>query len=763
MGCYSPAAERQSFQGFAAGGTAPGREGKPPPNDTESGRCCVARVEPVREGLVNRRRFLTAAGASILAGSLASSLPAWAAPLAVDPLLAPWTGPHGGVPPFDKVQVERFPPAFEAAMAEFRAEVRRIADGPQEATFANTLAALEGAGRAYTRVTTLFDVYTSNLNTAAVQKVDREWKPRFAAFNDEITQDVALFRRIEAVFEGRKKGGLTPEQQRLALLYHRKFVREGARLDRAQKEQLSGFNQRLASLFTRFSQNVLGDEESYRLVLETEDDLKGLPRWLRDAAAATATEKGLRGRWVIANTRSAMEPFLTYSERRDLREKGWRMWTRRGDNGGERDNNAIITEIVQLRARRAKLLGYPTFAHWQLENAMARTPERAMQLMMQVWPAAVARVKQEVADMQAVADREGAHLTIEPWDYRFYAEKVRRAKYDLDENLIKPYLQLDKLREALFWVSGQLFGFRFEEIRGLPAIHPDVRTWRVSGADGKRVGLWYWDPYARSAKKSGAWMSEYRSQEDFEGFVTPIVSNNSNFVKGAAGAPVLISWDDAETLFHEFGHAVHGLLSRVHYPFLAGTSVARDFVEFPSQLFENWLSTPEVLNRFALHWQTGKPMPRELVEKIHRAATFNQGFATTEYLASAILDMKLHLLGDVAVDPREFERRTLRELGMPREMVMRHRLPQFGHVFSGDDYAAGYYSYLWSEVLDHDAYQAFVEAGSPYDAKVARRLREEVLQVGNTIEPDQAYRNFRGREASIVPLLRHRGFPVSSR
>ena len=708
---------------------------------------------------MKRRHFIAALGAAALVG-VSAAVPSVAAPLVADSLLGPWRGPYGGVPPFDRVKVDMFAPAFEAAMAEFRREIRAIADRSEPPTLANTLVAMEGSGRAYARVLTLFDVCTSTMNTAAVQKLDREWKPKFAAFSDEIIQDVALFKRIDAVHQARTSAGLTPEQQRLALLYHRKFVREGARLGKAEKAQLSQYNQQLATLFTRFSQNVLADEESHRLVLESEGDLEGLPRWLRDAAAATAAEKGQKGKWVIANTRSSMEPFLTYSTRRDLREKGWRMWTRRGDNGGEHDNNAVITQILQLRARRAKLLGFPTFAHWQLVNTMARTPENAMQLMMQVWPAAVARERQEVADMQAVADKEGAHLTIEPWDYRFYAEKVRLARYNLDGNLIKPYLQLEKLREGLFWASGQLFGLRYEEVHGLPTLHPDVRTWRVTDRSGKQVGLWYFDPYARSGKKSGAWMSEYRSQEDFEGFVTPIVSNNSNFVKGTAGTPVLISWDDADTMFHEFGHALHGLLSRVHYPYLAGTNTARDFVEFPSQVFENWLSTPEVLNRFALHWQTGKPMPTDLVEKIHRAATFNQGFSTVEYLASAILDMKIHLAGDAAIDPREFERRTLGELGMPKEMVMRHRLPHFSHLFSSDDYAAGYYSYLWSEVLDHDCYQAFKEAGGPYDPVVAKRLLESIFQVGNTIDPALAYRNFRGRDASIVPLLRYRGFPV---
>ncbi len=408
-----------------------------------------------------------------------------------------------------------------------------------------------------------------------------------------------------------------------------------------------------------------------------------------------------------------MEPFLTYSDRRDLREKVWRTYYSRGDNGDAHDNNAIITEILKLRAERAKLLGYPTHAHWRLENAMAKTPERAMALMEAVWTPAVARVHEEVADMQAIADKEGAKITIAPWDYRYYAEKVRKDKYDLDQNEVKPYLQLEKLREAMFWVAGELYGFQFTPVTDVPVYHPDVRVWKVSDPAGAHVGLWYFDPYARPGKRSGAWMNAYRSQERFDGAVTTIVSNNANFVKGKPGEPILVSWDDASTLFHEFGHALHGLNSSVTYPSLSGTAVARDFVEFPSQLNEHWLETPEVLNRFALHYQTGKPMPKELVDKIERSSKFNQGFDTVEYLASALVDMKLHLAGDQTIDPRAFERDTLKALGMPSEIVMRHRTPQFSHVFSGDGYSAGYYSYLWSDTLTADAFEAFTRGGRP--------------------------------------------------
>ncbi|HEY0591167.1 MAG TPA: M3 family metallopeptidase [Thermoanaerobaculia bacterium] len=682
-------------------------------------------------------------------------------PAASNPLLAAWTGPFGGVPPFDRVRVADFEPALEAAMVENLAEIERIASDPAPPTFENTIAAMEKSGRALDRVSTIYGIWSSTMNTPDFQAVEREMEPKLAAFADKITQNAALFRRIEAVYNAPEKASLTPEQQRLTWRYYTNFVRAGAKLDDAAKARLSEINQKLAGLYTDFSQNVLADETDQFLVLESEGDLPGLPQSLRDAAAAAATSKGKAGAWVITNTRSSVDPFLTYSDRRDLREKAWRMFVDRGDNGGEHDNNAIIAEILKLRAERAKLLGYPTHAHWRLENTMAKTPERAMELMEAVWKPAVARVREEVADMQAVADREGAKITIEPWDYRYYAEKVRKAKYDLDQNEVKPYLQLEKLREGMFWVAGQLFGFQFTPVSDVPVYHPDVRVWEVTDREtGRHVGVWYFDPYAREGKRSGAWMNAYRNQEKFDRPVTTIVSNNANFVKGKPGEPVLISWDDATTLFHEFGHALHGLSSNVSYPSLSGTAVFRDYVEFPSQLLEHWLSTPEVLQKFAVHYQTGQPIPQALVDKIDRAATFNEGFETVEYLASALVDMKLHLAGDRPIDPDAFEKETLAQLGMPREIVMRHRTPQFMHIFSGDGYSAGYYSYLWSDVLTADAFGAFVEAGGPYDAAVARRLREYVFSVGNTIDPAAGYRQFRGRDPKVEALMKKRGFPV---
>ncbi len=691
--------------------------------------------------------------------SATAEVPQQAGP--TNPLLEPWTGPYGGVPPFDEVRVEDLQPALEAAMAENLAEIDRIASNPEPPTFENTIAAMERSGRTLDRVGTVYGIWSSSMSSPEFQPIEREMAPKLAAFSDQITQNEALFRRIDAVYNSPSKARLTPEQQRLAWLAYTNFVRAGAKLDATKKARLSEINQELAGLYTRFSQNVLADETDHFLVIESEADLAGLPQSLRDSAAEAATEKGHPGKWVITNTRSSVDPFLTYSDRRELREKAWRMFVNRGDNGDEHDNNATITDILRLRAERANLLGYPTHAHWRLENTMAKNPERAMELMEAVWTPAVARVREEVADMQQVANREKANITIEPWDYRYYAEKVRKARYDLDQNEVKQYLQLDKLREAIHWVAGELFDFNFTPAENVPVFHPDVRVWEVTDrATGKHIGLWYFDPFARSGKRSGAWMNAYRNQERFDREVTTIVSNNSNFVKGRPGEPVLISWDDASTMFHEFGHALHGLASNVNYPSVSGTSVARDYVEFPSQLLEHWLSTPEVLQKFALHHETGQPIPQSLVDRIEKAATFNEGFETTEYLASGLMDMKMHLAGNQTIDPDAFERETLEVLGMPKEIVMRHRTPHFLHVFAGDGYSAGYYSYLWSDVLTADAAEAFGEGSGFYDREVAARLGNNVFSVGNTVDPAEGYRAFRGRDPKIDALMRKRGFPV---
>jgi peptidyl-dipeptidase Dcp len=674
-----------------------------------------------------------------------------------NPISAPWPGPFGGVPPFDRVRVADFKPALESAMAECLAEIDAIADSTEPPTFENTLAAMERAGRSLDRAGTIYGVWSGTMGTPDFQQVELEMEPKLAEFGDKIVQNEKLFKRLSAVFESRDKAGLTAEQKRLAWLKYTDFARSGARLGPGEKRRLSEINQRLATLYTEFSQNVLADEGSY-IVLESEEDLAGLSPALRSAAANAAAEAGHKGKWAVLNTRSSVEPFLTYSDRRDLREKVWRAFASRGDNGDEHDNKKIIAEVVKLRDERAKLLGFKSHAHWRLERSMAKTPERATELMEALWKPAVARVAEEVADMQALADRLGHAITIEAWDYRYYAEKVRKERYDLDEAEVTPYMQLESLREAMFWVAGELLGLYFTPLAGVPVCHPDVRVWEVKDGKGKHVALFYFDPYARAHKQSGAWMNAYRTQERFAGEVTTIVSNNSNFVKGAPGEPVLVSWTDAITLFHEFGHALHGLSSNVTYPSLAGTNVDRDYVEFPSQLLESWLPTPEVLNRFARHVKTGEAMPRALVEKIERASLFNKGFENVEYLSSALVDMRLHLEPEKAADVSAFERDTLAALGMPRQMVMRHRLPHFGHLFSSDSYSAGYYSYLWADTLSADAFQAFVEAEGPYDKKVAKRLFDYVFSAGNTVDPEEGYRAFRGRDPKIDALMKKRGF-----
>jgi peptidyl-dipeptidase Dcp len=685
-----------------------------------------------------------------------------AAPTTSNPLLGKWTGPYGGVPPLAAVKIEHFKPALEAAMTEYLREIDAIAANPKPPDFENTIAALERSGKTFDRVQTVFDIFRSTMNTAEFQPVENEMAPKLAELSDKIVQNEKLFARIAAVYDAREKGSLTAEQKRLVWLDHTNFVHAGARLDAKGKARMSEINQRLASLFANFSQNVLADEGDHMLLLEGEADLAGLPDALKEAAANAAESRGKKGQWAILNTRSSMEPFLTYSARRDLREKVWRTYYSRGNNGDAHDTKKIIPEILQLRAERAKLLGFPTHAHWRLDDSMAKTPEHTLALMEAVWKPAVARVHEEVADMQAIADQEGAKITIEAWDYRYYAEKVRKAKFDLDQNLVRPYLQLDKMREAMFFTAGELFGLSFKQLSGIPLVQEDEQVYEVTDKAGKHVGLWYFDRYARPGKRSGAWMNAYRRQERFAGEISTIVSNNTNFVKGKAGESVLISWDDATTLFHEFGHALHGLLSSVNYPSVSGTAVFQDYVEFPSQVMERWLDTPEVLNRFALHYQTGQPIPKELVEKITRASKFNQGFATVEYLSAALVDMKLHLAATpvTPIDPAAFERDTLAELGMPKEIVMRHRTTQFSHIFASDDYSAGYYSYLWADTLAADAWEAFQEAGSPWDKATAKRLLDHVFSVGNTIDPADAYRAFRGRDAGTEALMRKRGFPV---
>jgi len=680
-----------------------------------------------------------------------------------NPLLKPWSGPYGGVPAFNEYKVSDFKPAIQFAIQEKLNEIDVIANNPKPATFENTIVALERSGGTIERILTVYGIYRSNLSSPEFSAIDRELSPKFSEFSDKINQNKKLFTRIETVYNSKEKSKLTGEQQRLIWLYYTNFVRQGAQLNEADKAKVAGINKELATLFTRFSQNLLAEEHNQYVALKTESDFDGLPQEVKNAAIAEAKERKLDVLGCIANTRSSIEPFLTFSTRRDLREKAFDIFVKRGDNGNENDNNATLVSILQLRTQKAKLLGYPTFADWSLSNKMAKDPKKTLALMESVWEPAVEQVHKDVAEMQKIVDAEGGNFKIQPWDYRFYAEKVRKAKYDLDQNEVKPYLQLENLREGMFWVAGELFNLSFKQITNVPVYHPDVRVWEVSNkVTGKVVGLWYFDPYARAGKRSGAWMNAYRDQQKLDKDVLTIVSNNCNFVKGAPNEPILISWEDASTLFHEFGHALHGLCSNVTYPSLAGTAVARDYVEFPSQLLEHWLATPEVLNKFALHYKTNQPLPQALVDRIEKAANFGEGFSTVETISSSLVDMKLHLATQ-PIDPHKFEKETLDALHMPSEIVMRHRIPQFGHIFSSDGYAAGYYSYLWADVINADAWEAFTEGKGAYDKAVAKRLYDTVFSVGNTIDQEKAYENFRGRAPKSDALMRARNFPIKSK
>jgi peptidyl-dipeptidase Dcp len=672
-------------------------------------------------------------------------------------LLETWKGPFGGLPPFDRVELAELKPAIERAVQQKREQLAAIADASEPPTFENALAAMERSGAPLRRVLTVFWVWASTMSGPEFQQIEAEVRTLLAAFDDEVVQNAKLFARIESVYESSRDAPLSAEQKRLAWFQYTYFVLHGAKLSGANKERVAAINQRLASLYTRFSQNLLADEEQQCLVIEDPEHLAGLPESMVEATAVEAADRGLAGKWVISNTRSSMEPFLTYSSVRELRERAFRIWSSRGDLGNENDNNGIATEILALRAERAKLLGYASFAHWRLADTMAKTPEAALELMLQVWRPAVAQAERDVAEMQVLVAREGSDFEIQPWDYRYYAERVRLARYDFDMDALKPYLELERIREAMFAAAGKLYGYRFERLADVPVYHSDVTVYTVTRG-GEVVGLWYFDPYARPGKHSGAWMSEYRDQSKLGARpVLPIVSNNANFIKGKPGEPILISWDDAVTMFHEFGHALHGLTSNVTYPSLAGTNTTRDFVEFPSQFNEHYLETAEVLEY--LTDRDGRPIPRALLERLENTKHFNQGFRSVEFLASAIVDMKLHLLAGAGVNLREFERKTLAELQAPPQIAMRHRIPQFAHVFSSESYAAGYYSYLWADALVADAVEAFEHSeGGLYDKTLAARLRDEVLAVGNTIDPALAYRRFRGRDPDVGALLRRRGF-----
>jgi peptidyl-dipeptidase Dcp len=698
-----------------------------------------------------------AAGYAIPAFAQSPTMPAEAT-VPNNVLLADWTGPYGGVPPFDKVKPELFPEAIQFGIDEQRREVLAIVDNPAPPTFENTIEALEKAGQRLDRVLSVFGVMTNNMATPAYQALDKEWSPRLSAASDEINLNPKLFQRIKTLYDNKALLGLDAKQGRLLTRTYDSFVRRGANLNEAQKRQLSAMNQQLAELFATFSEKVLADESTY--IIATEAELKGVPADVKAALAAAAKAQGKpAGTYAIKNTRSAVDPVLTFADNRALREKVWRAFVNRGDNGGASDTNETIAKIVKLRAERAKLLGFANHAEWRMQDTMAKTPAKAMNLMMRVWPAAVARVKEEVADQQALAEGLGQKITIEPWDYRYYQEKVRKDRYDLSQDEIKPYFSLDNIIDASYWAAGELYGLDFKEISGtVPTWKDGIRVYSVTDrATGKQLGVFYRDDFAAEGKRSGAWATTYRSRASLLGDDIVLGSNNNNFVKPGAGEPVLISLDDAETLFHEFGHAIHYFLSNVKYPSLGGSQ--RDFVEYPSQVNENWLLTPEVLSRFAKHYKTGQPMPQALVDKIQKAQTFNQGFATVEYLSSAIVDMKMHMDTNGVANPDAFEKKALAEIGMPKEMVMRHRLPQFNHLFSSDAYSAGYYSYLWSETMDADTWAAFQETGNVWDKGTAERFKTVLLSTGNETDRADAYRQFRGRDPDVSALLKRRGFP----
>ena len=676
-------------------------------------------------------------------------------------LLKEWTGPYEGVPAFDKMNITDVKPAMLKGMELSLKDIDEIAENTEPATFKNTIEAMERSGKELDRAFKYYNILASNKSTPEFRKIQAELAPLFSEYQSKITQNEKLFARVKKVYDASQKTSLQAEQQRLVDLRYKNFAMNGAALDAEKKKKYAAINKELSSLYIKFSNNVLHDEENYITYLSKEQ-LGGLSESFVKSAAKIASDKGQDGKYAITNTRSSMDPFLTYSTERELRKKVWTNYYARGDNGDEYDNNQLIAEILKLRKQRVALLGYNNYAEWRLQDRMAKTPENAMKLMESVWAASIARVDEEVKDMQAVANKEGKKLTIEPWDYRFYAEKVRQQKYNLDSDEVKHYLQLDKLTDAMHYVGERLFNYKFTPVEEgkVSVFHEDVKVWEVSDKDtGKNIGLWYLDPYAREGKRSGAWATTYRSYTSFDGEKNVLASNNSNFVKPAPGEALLISWDDATTFFHEFGHALHFFSSKVKYPTLNGG--VRDYTEFQSQLLERWLSTDEVINKFLVHNETGESMPEDLINKIKKAATFNQGFSTTEYLASALIDMKLHLADPNNIDVDAFERETLADLKMPKELPMRHRTPHFGHVFSGEGYATAYYGYIWADVLTADAAEAFAEAPQGfYDKEMASKLVKYLFAPRNSIDPAEAYRLFRGRDAKMEALMRDRGFPI---
>ena len=678
----------------------------------------------------------------------------------IDPALVEWTGLNG-LPRFDLVKDEAFAASFDAALAAHEAEIDAIAGNPDVPTFENTVVVLEIAGDALSRVSALFWSRAGANTNDTIQALERDIAPKMSRHYSKIGTNAALFKRIDALWEGRAGLNLSLEQVRVLERHWKGFVKSGAKLAKPAQDRLSAINETLAGLGAKFGQNVLADEKSWALFLDEGEALDGLPDFLKDAMAAAARERGQDGRYAVTLSRSIIEPFLAASARRDLREQAFRAWVARGENDGETDNRGIVKDTLSLRSEKAGLLGYANFAALKLDNTMAKTPDAVNGLLMQVWEKAVARAREEEAELAALIAEEGRNHEVMPWDWRYYAEKLRAKKFNFSEAELKPYLQLEKIIDACFDVAERLFGIRAIEKKGVPVYHPDVRVFEIRDREDRLVAMFLGDYFARSSKRSGAWMSSYQSQHRLplpNGSVgeIPIIYNVCNFAKPAEGKPALLSLDDARTLFHEFGHALHGMLSDVTYPSVSGTGVSRDFVELPSQLYEHWLTVPEILTRYAVHYQTGEAMPQALLDKVLAARTFNSGFATVEFTSSALVDMAFHTRGPVE-DPMAVQGEVLETIGLLKSIVMRHATPHFQHVFSGDGYSAGYYSYMWSEVLDADAFSAFTETGDAFNPAMAARLKTYIYAVGGSVDPEDAYKAFRGKLPTPEAMLEKKG------
>jgi peptidyl-dipeptidase Dcp len=682
---------------------------------------------------------------------------------ALNPAITDWNGPDG-LPRFEAVSDSDFAASFEAALAEHETEIDAIAAHPQAATFENTIVALETAGDSLSRVSSLFWNRAGAHTNDAIQTLERDISPKMSRHYSKIGMNAALFARIDQLWEKRESLGLSVEQLRVLERHWKGFVKSGAKLPKPEQETLAGINEKLAGLSTQFGQNVLADEKEWSLILTDGPELEGLPDFLKDAMASAARERGEDGKYAVTLSRSIIEPFLTFSERRDLREQAFKAWVARGENPGETDNRGIIRETLALRSEVAKLLGYGNYAEMKLDNTMAKTPAAVNDLLRAVWAKAVKRAREEEADIAGMIAEDGKNHDVMPWDWRFYSERIRAQKFNFSEAELKPYLQLEKIIEACFDVANRLFGIRAVEKKDIAAYHPDVRVFEIRDAEDKLVALFLGDYFARSSKRSGAWMSAFQSQHKLplkngKTGEMPIIYNVCNFAKPAQGKPALLSLDDARTLFHEFGHALHGMLSDVTYPSVSGTAVSRDFVELPSQLYEHWLTVPAILKQYAVHVETGEPMPQTLLDKVLAARTFNAGFNTVEFTSSAIVDMEFHTRGPID-DPMALQAEILNELGIPKSLVMRHASPHFQHIFAGG-YSAGYYSYMWSEVLDADAFAAFEETGDAFDMEMAGKLKDHIYSTGGSIDPEDAYKAFRGKLPSPDAMLAKKGLAVT--